>query len=718
MMMYCPDCKQPVAAEDSADEPVCPYCHAPLVPRKVFAPGDRVAGFTIVRELGHGGMGVVYLAEQTNLKRYVALKVLEETLAGDREFVKSFFREAGAAAKMAHPNIVQAYDAGIDNGVCYFVMELIRGQNLDDYVVQNGPMPVPLLLNIAVYIADALSYAWEKNHLCHGDIKPENIIMQENGDIKLADLGLARDHSIEVMTQGEIMATPAYAPPEVIRGEIQRIGFKSDMYSFGTTLYHLAVGEPPFPGDDPKEVCTLQLNNQPKPLIAVNSEIPEEFSVLVDQLMEKSPDHRPYSWAYVTQKLMMIRRSVNLSRATVNTPKRQQTAPDIVTNTSLNRRYAWIIGSLALIVLLLAGSLVALQTYYSRTEKKNQKKQTHANIRNNWKQWHQFKQQLNNLSHDEAVRRIDAFIRSNKNAPAEAVILKEYHRKLQSYENKVNAFSKHKNAVLEDCRKIDDKKQLQHPVFYKQALFDIAALRNHYRQLIRYRSLLGIDQNDGSKQLISHNELVSLQHRSAIYADAVKKYPAAVKLFPADQQKNFAVMEAEFLIRSLKYIYSCESMTGYVNMFKDFKKHRAHLLPAYLKNSIADLTLIAADPAFFESDSQYLINMKKYLAGKMISNDLKITNVSEDGFVCFSGSRKQPRNISWKDVFDLWKEPVELLTPALPRMTRRDAIQFYARTLILRKAPAYYQSLINNMKNVPADTRLQLQRVTKSFLAE
>ena len=306
-MQYCASCKQTFSEEAGSGGKRCPNCGGLLASRKILPKGTVINGFTILSELGHGGMGVVYLARQDNLKRYVAFKVLEDSLTGDEKFVEGFFREARAAASLSHPNIVQAYDAGItENGIYFFVMELIDGENLDRYIEQYGAVDIMKGLKIAERIADALAYAWERKNLCHGDIKPENIILKPDGEVKLADLGLARDYRNDRLKSGEIMATPAYAPPEIIRAEFDKIGCRSDMYSFGATLYHLFAGIPPFPGSDPEEVCRMQLNNQPKPLIAVNNEIPSPLSMLVDKLMEKSPNNRPETWSEVVQEIRII----------------------------------------------------------------------------------------------------------------------------------------------------------------------------------------------------------------------------------------------------------------------------------------------------------------------------------------------------------------------------------------------------------------------------
>ena len=713
MMMYCQKCRQPVVKEDEAS-PVCPFCDSQLVPRKVFSSGDVIAGFTIVRELGHGGMGVVYLAEQTNLNRFVALKVLEETLAGDQEFVKSFFREAGAAAKMAHPNIVQAYDAGIDNGVCYFVMELIQGQNLDDYVAQNGPMQPGLLLNVAVYIADALTYAWERNHLCHGDIKPENIIMQENGEIKLADLGLARDQTYDSLVPGEIMATPAYAPPEVIRGEVNRINFKADMYSFGTTLYHLAAGAPPFPDEDPKVVCAQQLNNQPKPLIAVDCNIPEELSVLVDQLMEKSPDHRPYSWALVTQKLMTIRRDYNLLRA--KNKQENNAAQDIAENLPRKtfNKYTWAVFILTAVVCFL---IAALLTVHYISSSASDKAQTAASSMNQtvWNQWLNVKQEIKDLTHAQALQKIQQFTLQYKNAPQEALLLQKSYTKLADFEKKIAPFLKNKKVVLQAQKHNIGTRPHEHPVIAKQQLDMAYELLRRQRAIQRYAKLIELESvND--KSLLSGEEILAIERYCENLERNISSYPVNVKKHPQLKLARLAEQESRYLIQSLKFINSYTDMVRFAWSLRDFNRHRLNLLPQYKRAHTRDLEIIAVQ-SFFVNDSQYLINMKKYLVGRMISNDQKIMDITEKGILCFSQKANARKLIPWNRIYDFWLDPsLELLSPAVVFMTENDAVQFYARSLIRRKDNAYYQNLLTRFRQISDVKRARLRRITPLFL--
>ena len=315
-MLFCPHCQQlePTTHESRDDGSVayrCKKCGGDIPLRRDLRPGEIVAGFEIEEELGRGAMGIVYQARQTNLDREVAIKILSDDSASDEVYVERFFREARAAASLSHPNVVQAYDAGVtEDGIYYFVMEKITGENLELVLKNVGPLNVSQALDVFLSVANALAYAWSHNQLSHGDIKPENIIMRLNGKVKLADFGLARRAKDPELAEDDIRATPAYAPPEIINGDKNVPGFKSDMYSFGATAYHILIGHEPFVDADPMKVCAMQLTEVQMPLSELNPNIPRRLSDLVDALMEKDPENRPACWEDVVSELQAIRDSI------------------------------------------------------------------------------------------------------------------------------------------------------------------------------------------------------------------------------------------------------------------------------------------------------------------------------------------------------------------------------------------------------------------------
>ncbi|NOY82683.1 MAG: protein kinase [Kiritimatiellaeota bacterium] len=269
--------------------------------------GTVIAGYRIEEAIGRGAMAVVYRAVQLNLQRSVALKVLTEELAGDQEFVARFFNEARAAAAISHPNIIQAYDAGVAEGdIYYFAMEYVEGETLQTRIVREGRLDVRPALDIALDIAGALQYGWEKQRLTHGDIKPENIMVTSEGETKLADFGLAKVAGHEYAGEG-IMLTPLYAPPERIRGEAGEGDCRADIYSFGATLYHMLAGAPPFPGEDPTTVMRRHLEEAIPSLRRVAPPPPREVDEYVQRLLAKTPGERPADWAQVVRALRRLR---------------------------------------------------------------------------------------------------------------------------------------------------------------------------------------------------------------------------------------------------------------------------------------------------------------------------------------------------------------------------------------------------------------------------
>lgn len=263
--------------------------------------GGCIDEFQVLAELGRGNNGAVFLARQYGVNREVALKIMLEDSLKEADGAAKFFSEARAVAKLNHPNIVQAIAAGkMESGNFYFAMELVEGPSVENLLDASGALPFTDALAIGAAIAQAMAYGWDKRGLIHGDIKPGNIILQHGKTPKLADLGLAQFHNV---TPGEIMATPLYAPPEVIRGDFEHMSFYSDIYSFGATLYEMFSGDPPFPGNDIDLVLKMQLEQPPEPLVVKLGLFQPELSEFIDRMLSKEPSGRPESWDEVADFL-------------------------------------------------------------------------------------------------------------------------------------------------------------------------------------------------------------------------------------------------------------------------------------------------------------------------------------------------------------------------------------------------------------------------------
>lgn len=373
-MLFCPKCQQlesttPQKHDDGTVTYLCKKCGGVIPLRRDLRRGEVVAGFEIEEELGRGAMGIVYQARQTNLDREVAIKILSDDSASDEVYVERFFREARAAASLSHPNVVQAYDAGVtEDGIYYFVMEKITGENLELVLNNVGPLNIPQALDVFISVANALSYAWTRNQLSHGDIKPENIIMRLNGKVKLADFGLARRAKDPELANEDIRATPAYAPPEIINGDKDVPGFKSDMYSFGATAYHILIGHEPFVGTDPMKVCAMQLSEIQTPLSELNPNIPKRLSDLVDTLMRKDPAERPASWSDVVDELKAIRQEFGGSASAPEDEPDQTEQNGSGINPAPGKRRTVVFAAAAAGILLLA---IAVAVAFAMSSKKD-----------------------------------------------------------------------------------------------------------------------------------------------------------------------------------------------------------------------------------------------------------------------------------------------------------------------------------------------------------
>lgn len=282
--------------------------------------GRDIAGFRILSELGRGNNGVVYLARQLTLDREVALKLLLPELAAEPDYIRNILREARLAARLDHPNIVQALDAGSSpEGYYFFAMEYVPGETLEEIRVRRpGELTFRFLLDISIQLADALAYAWRHCQMIHGDIKPGNLLIRK-GDrlLKLADLGLARISGAQ--GSDEIMVTPLYAAPEVIRGDFAQTGQTSDIYSFGVMFYELAAGRPPFRGDT-DALIEAHLRLPPPPLAEVKPDVDPELAGFIMTMLEKDPEKRPGNWEEIGAFLRKIRTRLYNPGHTVRRP--------------------------------------------------------------------------------------------------------------------------------------------------------------------------------------------------------------------------------------------------------------------------------------------------------------------------------------------------------------------------------------------------------------
>jgi len=255
---------------------------------------QRIGSFTVLGKLGEGGMGAVYKAHDPAIDRDVALKLLPPHLSTDADFVARFKREAAAAGKFVHPNIVQVYAAGEDAGTHFIAMEFVEGVSLQKHITNTGKLDSAEALAITVKAAEALQYAWNKAKLVHRDIKPDNILISNDGDVKVADLGLAKtlqSGSTNFTQTGTVMGSPHYISPEQGRGD-KDVDFRSDIYSLGCTLFHMLTGRPPFEGDNIGTLIHKHIYEPPPDIATLCPDCPERVASLVKKMMAKDREKR------------------------------------------------------------------------------------------------------------------------------------------------------------------------------------------------------------------------------------------------------------------------------------------------------------------------------------------------------------------------------------------------------------------------------------------
>ena len=249
--------------------------------------GTTVSHYRILELLGSGGMGVVYKAEDTKLRRTIALKFLPPALTCDPEAKERFIHEAQAASALDHPNICNVHDVGeTSDGQTFIVMAYYGGETLDKKI-KRGPLPLNEALDIVVQVALGLAKA-HQHGIVHRDIKPANIIVSDQGEVKILDFGLAKLSGLSMMTRtGSTMGTPLYMSPEQARGE--KVDHRTDLWSLGVILYQMVSGELPFQSDYEQALIYGILNQEPRQVREINHQVPESVELIIQRLLQKDP---------------------------------------------------------------------------------------------------------------------------------------------------------------------------------------------------------------------------------------------------------------------------------------------------------------------------------------------------------------------------------------------------------------------------------------------
>ena len=298
----CPDCQSKLkfdaASYPAGTEIDCPNCSSNIsIPRPNIGPGVTIGGFELKKLLGKGGMGEVYLATQLSMHRDVALKILPGHFALQEGAVDRFLQEVKMAARLKHPNIVRAYEAGEDHGVYFLAMDFVEGTAIDERLRKGGAMPEAEVRIIAEKLGRALDQIWEKHKMIHRDIKPANIMLDEYGEPLLMDMGLSKalDDGDGLTMSTAIMGSPNYMSPEQAEGAAH-LDFRTDMYSLGATFYHMLTGKVPFKGKSVMEVLRKQATEQLVDPREHNPDIGEGMVCIIERMMAKKAEHRYPTW--------------------------------------------------------------------------------------------------------------------------------------------------------------------------------------------------------------------------------------------------------------------------------------------------------------------------------------------------------------------------------------------------------------------------------------
>ncbi|MCM8540784.1 MAG: protein kinase [Lentisphaeraceae bacterium] len=288
--LRCKSCFAKVSADDEliGKEVNCPNCsHLFSLPKPQFGFGKILGGYEIEQWLGSGAMGEVYLARQVSMNRPVALKVIKHDISMDKEVVDRFAHEAQILASLNHPSIVPAFDAGHTSECYYMAMGYVDGETLEDRLKRHGRMDETEVLDIALKIAEALKYAWNEFKLLHRDIKPANIMIDNMNEIKIMDMGIAKNTTDEggLTKVGLVVGTPFYMSPEQAQASTG-IDFRSDVYALAATMYHILTGSLPFQGPNVMAILAKKVNFPLVPANEINPDLSQETSDFISRLLK------------------------------------------------------------------------------------------------------------------------------------------------------------------------------------------------------------------------------------------------------------------------------------------------------------------------------------------------------------------------------------------------------------------------------------------------
>ena len=304
---------------------------------------EKIGHFKILSKIGKGGMGDIFKALQEPLNRIVALKVLPPQLSRDDEFAKRFEIEAKAISLLQHQNIVSIYEYGEEDGLRYFAMQFVDGTDLGRYIADNKMLPVQEIIDLAKQICRGLRYA-HANNIIHRDIKPQNILLEKNGEVRISDFGIAKIFASTGITMtGSAVGTPEYMSPEQAQGK--KLDVQTDIYSLGILMYEMLTRRPPFMGNNPMAVAYKQVHELPVPPSARRKDTPKRLELIILKAMKKDKRDRYATIEDMLDHLDSVDLGEKVDRGSVSTglPKRKTDKQDIDDNDRriTDRRNRW-----------------------------------------------------------------------------------------------------------------------------------------------------------------------------------------------------------------------------------------------------------------------------------------------------------------------------------------------------------------------------------------
>jgi serine/threonine protein kinase/Tfp pilus assembly protein PilF len=357
MAIHCPKCK----AENTSDSQFCKSCATPLpsakeipvtetleTPTEELTRGTTFAGrYEIIEELGKGGMGKVYRVEDKKIKEEVALKLIKPEIASDKKTIERFSNELKMARKISHRNVCRMYDLGEEKGTHYITMEYVPGEDLKRLTRKVEQFSAGRTLSIARQVCEGLAEA-HRLGVVHRDLKPQNIMMDEDGNARIMDFGIARSLKAKGITgAGVMVGTPEYMSPE--QAEVKEVDQRSDIYSLGVILYEMVTGRVPFEGETPLGIAMKHKNELPKDPREFNAQIPDNLSQVILRCMEKDKDKRYQSAGEVRSELDRIEAGMPTTER-IAPKRRPSTSREITVTFNLRKWFIPAVVALAIVI--------------------------------------------------------------------------------------------------------------------------------------------------------------------------------------------------------------------------------------------------------------------------------------------------------------------------------------------------------------------------------